>query len=56
VLYRPQQNSLKELSAASVLSAVSLSHDRVQRYIDEMNDSVLKHLVEIMSVRKHSLD
>ena len=42
-------------SASSVLRAVPLSNDTVARRIDEMSSDVLKQLVDILSVTKHSL-
>nr|XP_039259582.1 SCAN domain-containing protein 3-like [Styela clava] len=42
-------------NSSSVLRAVPLSNNTVQRRIDEMSSDVLKQLVEILSVTKHSL-
>ena len=42
-------------NASSILRAVPLSNDTVQRRIDEMSSVVLKQLVEILSISKHSL-
>ena len=42
-------------NASLILRAVPLSNDTVQRRIDEMSSGVLKQLVEILSVSKHSL-
>ena len=47
--------TVMEQNASSVLRAVPLSNDTVQRRIDEMSSDVLKQLVEILSVTKHSL-
>ena len=42
-------------NASSILRAMLLSNDTVQRRIDEMRFGVLKQLVEILSIFKHSL-
>ena len=42
-------------NASSILRAVSLSNDTVQRRIVEMSSDVLKQLVEIPFISKHSL-
>ena len=42
-------------NASSILRAVPLSNDTVQRHIDEMSSDVLKQLVQILSISKHSL-
>ena len=41
-------------NAFSILRAVPLNNDAVQRHIDEMSSDVLKQLVEILSISKHS--
>ena len=40
---------------SSILRAVPLSNDIIQRRIDEMSFDVLKQLVETLSISKHSL-
>ena len=47
--------TILQQNASLILRAVPLSNDTVQRRIDEMSSGVLKQLVEILSVPKHSL-
>ena len=42
-------------NASSILRAVPLSNDTDQQHIDEMSSDVLKQLVEILFISKHSL-
>ena len=42
-------------NASAVLRAVPLTNNTVQRRIDKMSSDVLKHLVEILLLSKHSL-
>ena len=42
-------------NASSILRAVPLRNDAVQQRIDEMSSEVLKQLVEVLSIPKHSL-
>ena len=58
-LVSPAVNEIVETvlqqNASSILRAVPLSKDTVQRRFDEMSSDVLKQLVEILSISKHSL-